>query len=80
MLTFLHVRIAPDCTLGPSADKNGTGSGAMLSYSLRKDGWVFLESSGGIGIVGTRIFWLSHGEIAVNLNAATGRVSAMPGD
>jgi hypothetical protein len=57
-----------------SVDKNGTGSGAMLSYSLRKDGWVYLESSGGIGIVGTRIFWLSHGEIAVNLNAATGRV------
>jgi hypothetical protein len=62
------------CGLVCLADKNGTGSGAMLSYSLRKDGWVFLESSGGIGIVGTRIFWLSHGEVAVNLNAATGRV------
>jgi hypothetical protein len=54
--------------------KNGSGSGAMLSYSLRKDGFVFLESSGGIGLVGTRILWLSLGEISVNLNARTGRV------
>jgi hypothetical protein len=53
---------------------NGTGSGALLSYELRKDGWAYLESSGGVGIVGTRILWLSHGEITVNLNAKTGSV------
>jgi hypothetical protein len=46
----------------------------MLSYELRKDGWAFLESSGGIGIVGTRILWLEHGEVFVNINAANGRV------
>ena len=50
------------------------GSGAMLTYELRKDGWVFLESSGGVGLVGTRILWLSHGELAVNLDAKTGSV------
>lgn len=35
---------------------------------------AFLESEGGVGLVGTRILWLAaEGETVVNINAANGR-------
>ncbi|MCG3148727.1 MAG: hypothetical protein PCFJNLEI_02172 [Verrucomicrobiae bacterium] len=48
--------------------------GYIVSYELRRDGFVYLESDGGTGIVGTRpLFWLG-GEVELNIQAPAGWV------
>jgi hypothetical protein len=59
---------------GIFAAPNGTGSGAILTYRFRKHGLVFLESEGGVGLVGTTVLYWASGEARVNVNAAGGTV------
>lgn len=57
-----------------SNSSNGVGSGSIVTYTFRKHGLVFLESDGGVGLVGTRIVYWESGEALVNVNAASGSV------
>jgi hypothetical protein len=48
--------------------------GYIVGYSLRRDGFVYLESDGGVGVVGTRaLYWLG-GEVELNVQAPAGWV------
>lgn len=48
------------------------GSGSIAAYRLRRDGWVFLESRAGVGLVGTRsVFW-QGGELEINVACPDG--------
>ena len=48
--------------------------GYIVAYSLRKDGFVYLESDGGVGVVGTRpLYWIG-GEGELNVQAPAGWV------
>jgi hypothetical protein len=52
-----------------------SGSGSILTYRLRRDGFVFLESGGGVGTIGTRpVFWQS-GDAELNVQSQGGAVS-----
>lgn len=52
------------------------GSGSIAAYRLRCDGWVYLESAGGVGLVGTRaVFWRA-GEVELNVQSPGGDVRA----
>lgn len=48
------------------------GNTSILMYELRKDGFVFLESNGGKGIVGTRPLYYEGGEVEINLQSQGG--------
>jgi hypothetical protein len=54
--------------------RNGTGSGGIVTYKWRKNGLVYLESDGGVGLVGTRIMYWGGGEASVNVDAGSGTV------
>lgn len=46
--------------------------GYITAYSLRKDGFVYLESDGGKGIVGTRALYWKGGEALLNVQSPAG--------
>jgi len=48
------------------------GSGSLLAYQLRRDGFVYLESSGGVGTIGTRALYWRGGEAALNIQSQGG--------
>ena len=52
---------------------NGNATGSILTYSLRRDGWVKLVSAGGVGTIGTNplVFGPSKA-LRINANAAGG--------
>jgi len=55
------------------------GIGSITAYSLRRDGFVFLESTGGAGVVGTRAVYWKGGEAMLNIQSQGGeaRVQVM---
>ena len=61
--THEHARKPPD-------------SGSILAYRLRRDGFVFLESGGGVGVVGTRALYWRGGELELNVQSQGGHVRA----
>jgi len=48
--------------------------GYIVTYGLRKDGFMYLESDGGVGIVGTRALYWKGGEVELNVQAPAGWV------
>lgn len=50
------------------------GSGAILTYKLRRDGFVYLESANGVGTVGTVPLLWKGGELEVNAQAPHGQI------
>jgi hypothetical protein len=48
------------------------GSGSILAYRLRRDGWVYLESRAGEGEVGTRPVLWEGGPLEVNVACPDG--------
>jgi len=50
------------------------GSGSILTYKLRRDGFVYLESANGTGTVGTVALLWKGGELEVNAQSPNGRV------
>ena len=51
----------------PSA---GEDPGALLMHRLRLDGFVYLESTGGPGLLATRPLFLRSGDVRLNVQAA----------
>ena len=45
-----------------------------MTYRYRQHGLVYLESMGGVGLVGTRIMYWEGGEAMVNVDALSGSV------
>ncbi|MFZ4696146.1 MAG: hypothetical protein ACOYMV_13570, partial [Verrucomicrobiia bacterium] len=45
------------------------GSGSIVAYRLRKDGFVFLESRSGVGRIATKPLLWGGGELALNVQA-----------
>ena len=56
------------------------GSGSLLAYRLRRDGFVYLESVSGIGTVGTRNLYWRGGELELNVQGPSGEVRAQVTD
>ncbi len=52
------------------------GSGSITVYRLRRDGFCFLESGGGPGLVGIRPVYWNSGEVELNVASQGGRVRA----
>jgi hypothetical protein len=50
------------------------GSGSILTYRLRRDGFVYLESANGTGTVGTVALLWKGGQLEVNAQSPNGRV------
>ncbi len=48
------------------------GSGALLMHKLRLDGFMYLESAGGSGMLGTRPITWNSGEVRLNVQAPGG--------
>jgi hypothetical protein len=55
-------------------------SGSIVTYQLRRDGFAFLESSGGIGVVGTRALYWKGGEVELNVQSLGGTARAQVTD
>lgn len=53
---------------------------AILCYELRKDGFIYFESMGGAGEIGTRILYWFGGEAEVNVAAPHGMAQAQVTD
>ncbi len=51
---------------------NEYGTGSMTVHRLRPDGFAYLESTGGRGLVGTRVVLWQGGELQVNLQSQRG--------
>jgi hypothetical protein len=49
------------------------GSGSILTYKLRRDGFVYLESANGVGVVGTIPLLWKGGELEINAQAPHGQ-------
>ena len=56
------------------------GSGSLLAYRLRRDGFVCLESGGGVGTIGTRPLYWRGGEVALNVQSQGGEARAQVTD
>ena len=56
------------------------GSGSIVTYLLRRDGFVYLESGGGVGIVGTRALYWKGGEVELNVQSPGGTARAQVTD
>jgi len=69
---------ASACTL--EHGYNPYGSGSILAYRLHRDGFVYLESTGGVGVVGTRAVYWQGGELELNVQAQGGHVRAQVTD
>lgn len=50
------------------------GDGAILLYTLRRDGFVYLEDTGGSGVIGTRPLLWEGGTLTLNALAPDGEV------
>ncbi|MBI3941371.1 MAG: hypothetical protein HY326_00025 [Chloroflexi bacterium] len=50
------------------------GSGSIVTYRLRQDGFVYLESTGGTGLVGTQPMFWQRGEITLNVQSQGGGI------
>ncbi len=48
--------------------------GYIVAYELRRDGFVYLESDGGVGLVATRMLHWRGGELELNVQAPAGWV------
>jgi hypothetical protein len=49
------------------------GDGALVLHTLRRDGFTYLESVGGPGVIGTRpLFWQGNSSIEFNVSAPDG--------
>ena len=46
--------------------------GYIVGYQLRRDGFVYLESDGGVGVIGTRPLYWGSGEVEVNAQSPAG--------
>jgi len=57
--THEHGRLQPGC-------------GSILTYRLRRDGFVYLESCGGPGIIATRMLYWKGGELELNVQSQNG--------
>jgi hypothetical protein len=64
---------ASACTLEHGNTPAGD-TGSIIAYSLRRDGFVYMESTGGNGVVGTRALYLRGGEVELNVQAQGGDV------
>ena len=51
-------------------------AGSITAYSMRRDGFVYLESTGGRGTIGTRAMYWGGGEAQLNVQAQGGEVRA----
>ena len=51
-------------------------AGSLVAYSLRQDGFTYLESTGGRGVVGARALYWRGGEAEINVQAQGGEVRA----
>ena len=56
------------------------GSGSLIAYCLRRDGFVYLESSGGAGVIGTRALYWGGGEVEINIQSQGGEAQAQVTD
>ena len=54
--------------------------GYLMAYALRKDGFVYLESAGGPGMIGTRALYWQGGDALLNVQAPGGWVRAQVTD
>ena len=52
------------------------GSGSILTYRLRKDGFVFLKSRDGVGVIGTRAMFWKGGQFELNIESQSGTARA----
>ncbi len=52
------------------------GAGSIVVYRLRRDGFCFLESGGGAGLVGIRPVYWRGGEVELNVSCQGGQVRA----
>jgi hypothetical protein len=50
------------------------GDGSILTYTLRRDGFVYLQSGGGVGRIGTTPMLWEGGEPQLNVQSVGGRV------
>ena len=57
---------ASACTLEHGNVQAGD-AGSLLAYSMRRDGFMYLESTGGRGTVGTRALYWRGGEAQLNV-------------
>ena len=48
--------------------------GYLMAYELRRDGFMYLESTGGPGMIGTRALYWEGGEASLNVQAPAGWV------
>jgi len=48
------------------------GCGSIVTYRLRRDGFVYLESCGGRGTTGTRMLYLKGGAVELNIQSPNG--------
>lgn len=56
------------------------GSGSIVVYWLRRDGFCYLESCGGIGLVGMRPVYWCDGEVELNVSSQGGSARAQVTD
>ena len=66
---------ASACTLEHGNVQAGD-AGSLLAYSMRRDGFMYLESTGGRGTVGARALYWRGGEAQLNVQAQGGEVRA----
>jgi hypothetical protein len=64
---------ASACTLEHGNVPKGDTS-SLIAYSMRRDGFVYLESTGGRGTIGTRALYWSGGEAQLNVESQGGEV------
>ena len=48
------------------------GCGSIVTYRLRRDGFVYLESCGGRGTIGTRMLYWKGGDVELNIQSQNG--------
>jgi len=64
---------ASACTLEHGNVLKGD-TGTLIAYRLRKDGFTYVESTGGNGVIGTRTIYWNEGELSLNVQAQGGDV------
>ena len=64
---------ASACTMEHGNTPEGD-TGSIIAYSLRRDGFVYMESTGGNGVVGTRQIYWRGGEAQLNVQSQGGDV------
>ena len=64
---------ASACTLEHGHTPEGD-TGTLVTYKMRKDGFTYVESTGGNGVIGTRTLYWNEGELSLNVQAQGGDV------